>query len=49
MDVNLPDVKKEIEDTPELKKISDAANLINKIQTGSVKVELVDKNIKKNK
>ena len=49
MDVKLRDFKKEIEDTPELKKISDAANLINKIQTGNVKVELVDKSIKKTK
>lgn len=44
MDVKLRDVKKEIESDSELKKISDAAKLISKIQTGEVKVELVKEN-----
>lgn len=43
MDVKLRDVKQEIENDKDLKQISDAANLIHKLQSGDVKVELVSK------
>lgn len=39
MDVKLKDTQAEIEATPELKKISDAAKLITKIQSGDVIIE----------
>ena len=39
MDVKLKDTQAEIEATPELKKISDAAKLLTKIQSGDVVIE----------
>ena len=47
MDLKLTDLNKAVEDDPELKKISDATKLLNKIQTGEVTVEVVESKVKK--